>query len=547
MGSRLGLGLGLGLMPSLSAAPDLSALSFTDVFQYRMFREDLSNSIVTSKAATITADGAGIGSTTGSPATLSWTPTVPDDSVTLVANDGATSVSKLVSVVEASRIPQDFKASWSTLNGITLAAVAQDAQGRNFVRATVTSGGAQQRWLWSPSASPAFTGTSHTFQIMLKPGTWTGGFRSQTLTGPEFYYDPVSRDCQAKGCSLAVVEVDATGVHTLQFTDYSGNNPSSLLIQPATYIAGVWDHNAVVGAGETFDLYTDDPHTGGFRAINQQVPHADRYTFTPWNPRTVNNLLRYTYFSPFADSQATLGALETNIDILLPTGYTSATAYPLVISLAVEQFPNTKVDDVGVARTLDLHNSVGPNGAIFARVTVQSTPWWGSKNTGVQKYEGLVCDQLIVWLREKYNIIPGRAGVAVMGYSKGGWGCMSMILRRPDAIGYAAMWDTPYDLTWASGSGAGIGIDTHYGTEAQFNLYDPKQILAANLSAVNDTQRLWIGGYNTYQTDITNWKATLTSNSVPFDGSYSVSLPTHNGDAGWMDDAGVWLDAKFSA
>lgn len=70
--------------------------------------------------------------------------------------------------------------------------------------------------------------------------------------------------------------------------------------------------------------------------------------------------------------------------------------------------------------------------------------------------------------------------------------------------------------------------NTVFDTEANFDLYDPYQILASNLTAVNDKKRIVIAGYETFQAAQEDMEALLTANGVLFD-----SISSDTGDHSW--------------
>ncbi len=245
---------------------------------------------------------------------------------------------------------------------------------------------------------------------------------------------------------------------------------------------------------------------------------------------TVSGVRRYSYQSTCVD-QAADAVFARGLDVLLPDTYDAGNAYPLIVVLGVETTPSAYAEELQVIKAADLHNTYN---AIFCRVYTKTMPWWAVKNDGTVDYERLIRDGLVPWMRTNFSIIPGRQGVSLLGYSKGGFGAFSLILRNPTHFGYAASWDAPLNSSYATM--AGSGAVEAFGSAAQYNAFQPATILPANVAAVNDKTRLVLAGYNLYQADQTAFASILSANSVPvsFD---STSRASHNSNSGWM--AGV--------
>lgn len=245
---------------------------------------------------------------------------------------------------------------------------------------------------------------------------------------------------------------------------------------------------------------------------------------------TVSGVRRYSYQSPYVD-QASDAVFARGLDVLLPDTYDAGNTYPLIVVLGVEATPSAYAEELQVIKAADLHNT---HNAIFCRVYTKTMPWWAVKSDGTVDYERLIRDGLVPWMRSNFSIIAGRQGVSLLGYSKGGFGAFSLILRNPADFGYAASWDAPLNSSYATMSGSGA-VEA-FGSAAQYNAFQPATILPANVASVNDKTRLVLAGYNLYQADQTAFASILSANSVPvsFD---STARASHNSNSGWM--AGV--------
>ena len=99
-------------------------------------------------------------------------------------------------------------------------------------------------------------------------------------------------------------------------------------------------------------------------------------------------------------------------------------------------------------------------------------------------------------------------------------------------------------LTSSYATQSSNGADVAYGSAAQYNLFQPSAILAANKSAINDKSRIVHSGYNLYLTELNAFEAQLVSESVPHT-FLSVSRATHNSDSGWMPSVVAALAALW--
>jgi hypothetical protein len=100
----------------------------------------------------------------------------------------------------------------------------------------------------------------------------------------------------------------------------------------------------------------------------------------------------------------------------------------------------------------------------------------------------------------------------------------------------AATWDFPADMSTYDYFKADTA--DNYGTDANFqNNYRLSQFLLDMYKTPFLTNnRIWIGGYNLYQQDITDYDALLTSEGI----AHTTGTPQyieHRWDSGWVPDA----------
>ena len=121
----------------------------------------------------------------------------------------------------------------------------------------------------------------------------------------------------------------------------------------------------------------------------------------------------------------------------------------------------------------------------------------------------------------------------LIGFSKSGIGAEDLLLKHPDLFTLAATWDFPADMS--SYDQYGTSSANNYGTDANFqaNYRLSTAFLAAHKAPFMDVNRIWIGGYYTFQTDVTDYDSLLTAEGI----AHSTETPTmmaHRWDSGWV-------------
>ena len=121
----------------------------------------------------------------------------------------------------------------------------------------------------------------------------------------------------------------------------------------------------------------------------------------------------------------------------------------------------------------------------------------------------------------------------MIGFSKSGIGGEDLLLKHPDLFAQAASWDFPADMS--SYSQFGSSSANQYGTDANFqaNYRLTQSFVDAHKTPFLTNKRIWIGGYNAYRTDVTDYDALLTSEGI----AHSTEIPqlmAHRWDSGWV-------------
>ena len=160
-------------------------------------------------------------------------------------------------------------------------------------------------------------------------------------------------------------------------------------------------------------------------------------------------------------------------------------------------------------------------------------PWYANNpNDANLQYETFMTSELEPWV--KANLATtGTEQNWLIGFSKSGIGAEDLLLKHPDLFTLAATWDFPADMSSYDQFG-GSSSDA-YGTDANFqaNYRLSAAFLDAHKAPFVGTDRIWIGGYNVFQTDMTDYDSLLTSEGI----AHSTETPTamaHRWDSGWV-------------
>ena len=138
--------------------------------------------------------------------------------------------------------------------------------------------------------------------------------------------------------------------------------------------------------------------------------------------------------------------------------------------------------------------------------------------------------ELVPWIKQNLAT-TGHEQTWLIGFSKSGIGAQDLILKHPDLFTLAASWDFPADMSSYDQYGAAFV----YGTDANFqaNYRLTTAFVDAHKGPFLSNNRIWIGGYNAFQTDISDYDALLTSEGI----AHSTETPqnmAHRWDSGWV-------------
>ena len=153
-----------------------------------------------------------------------------------------------------------------------------------------------------------------------------------------------------------------------------------------------------------------------------------------WSAEIKKNGIRvHPLISPYQER-------ETSLRVLLPDEMKQGTRYPVLFVLPVHEDGLFKHGD-GLAEVEDsnLHN-LHPFIGVAPAFT--SKPWFADHDRNPAKRdESHLLKTVIPFLERNYPVRTDRNGRFLIGFSKSGWGAMTLLLRHPDMFYKAVGWD----------------------------------------------------------------------------------------------------------
>lgn len=246
---------------------------------------------------------------------------------------------------------------------------------------------------------------------------------------------------------------------------------------------------------------------------------------------TVNGVSNYNVLSSLND---TGGAGAQPMRVLIPDAPDS-THYPhrFLWLLPVEPGQgSTFGDPIAVIQGLNAHNQYN---LTCIQPGFPIDPWYANNpNDPTTQQEAFLVSELKPWVATNLAI-TGSEEHGLIGFSKSGNGGQQLFLRHLNDFAFVASWDFPGDATtYNQFDGAPV-----YGTQTNFAAnYELTEANVAGWIAgsnVTTVKRMWIGGFFTYATSITNYEtAVLNPLGIDYDGTWSQLDVAHAWESDWV-------------
>ena len=283
--------------------------------------------------------------------------------------------------------------------------------------------------------------------------------------------------------------------------------------------------SGTVGSGNVTSVaVTCSPSSGGSSGLQVQYQGTD-----------ANGVLTYQMTSP--DN----GPGSQYLRVLPPSNPAPGVAHNFIYALPVEGGLGTTFGDgLDTIQSLNLQNQYN---LTVIEPTFGIDPWYADNPLASTSQEDtFMANDLQPWVTANLAT-SGTEQHWLIGFSKSGIGGQTLILRHPDKFTLAASWDFPadmnaYDEYGATNSGASYGTDANF--QANYRL--TPAFLAAHAAPFQASNRIWIGGYQFFQQDMTDYAALLTAQGI----KHTTEPPTamdHSWDSGWVPIALAALHA----
>lgn len=240
-------------------------------------------------------------------------------------------------------------------------------------------------------------------------------------------------------------------------------------------------------------------------------------------------LVTHTIASPFQRT-------ATRLRVLLPDSYDPSRTYRTVYVLPVEP-GNAAVygDGLNTVRQANLQNV---HDTVFVAPSFTDMPWYADHARNVRlRQESHLIQTVIPFVEARYAVDRTAAGRLLLGFSKSGYGAVSLLLRRPDLFGRASAWDSPLAM---ANPATGYGYLGILGTRANFAAnYQITTLLQRQAAAfVGGPPRILLGGwgYQFTRRDHATVSRLMTQLQIPH--LYDMGRQrSHVWNSGWLPGA----------
>ena len=239
--------------------------------------------------------------------------------------------------------------------------------------------------------------------------------------------------------------------------------------------------------------------------------------------------------------------------VLQPTNPAPGVPHNFLYVLPVEpELGTTYGDGLETLRSLDAQDQYN---LTIIEPSFAVDPWYADNpNDPSLHYESFLTQDLVPWVTQ--NLTPASATQPfapitgqqnwLIGFSKSGIGGEDLLLKHPDVFAVAASWDFPADM--ATYDAFGSSSANEYGTDPNFqaNYRLTGAFLSAHSGPFLTQNRIWIGGYNDFGTDVADYDSLLTSEGILHTTETPQSM-AHRWDSGWVPIALSALSQEAAA
>ena len=319
---------------------------------------------------------------------------------------------------------------------------------------------------------------------------------------------------------------------TVVLEDNGGDDLSVSANGPFTFATGLAQNVAYAvsvktnPSGQLCTVSNASGTMGTANVTNVAVSCAEGFT-AQYVSTDANGVQYYTVTSP-AD-----GPGPQTLRVLQPSHPVAGEPHNFIYVLPVESGLATDFGDgLETLASLDAQDQYN---LTVIEPTFGADPWYADNPDDANVQYETFMTQLRSWVIATFAT-SGSEQNWLIGFSKSGIGAQDLILKHPDLFQLAASWDFPADMS--SYDQFGQSSITGYGTDANFqaNYRLTPAFVDAHKEPFTAENRIWIGGYNSFQSDIADYDALLTSEGILHTTAPSQPMD-HNWDSGWVPEA----------
>jgi len=172
---------------------------------------------------------------------------------------------------------------------------------------------------------------------------------------------------------------------------------------------------------------------------------------------------------------------------------------------------------------------------IVVAPSFERMPWYADHPADPSLRQESYMLQVVVPIVDELYPAANRARL-LLGFSKSGWGALSLLLRHPDVFDAAAVWDAPLMLDAPTRYGAG----EVFGTQECFEEYRVSQLLPRKTRLLGDEARIGLLGHGSFRRQMTDAHRMMTELGIRH--HYVDGPPReHHWSSGWVPEAIDWL------
>ena len=233
---------------------------------------------------------------------------------------------------------------------------------------------------------------------------------------------------------------------------------------------------------------------------------------------------------------------ETTVRVLLPDDYNVNDRYRVLYVLPVVAKDDQRFGD-GLLE-VQKHNLHNTHRLICVSPEFTEMSWFAdhARNPALRD-ETLFLNVVLPLVDESYATIAAQEGRLLVGFSKSGWGALSLLLRNPDLFHRATGWDTGIrvDTGPIEDADRQDRIDRIWGTRANFERYRLSSLIKNRGKALGEEARIFYfntGGRRAEGGAI--FHQLMVEQEIAHRYVFEPKIP-HRWDSGWMPEAVAFL------